>query len=158
MSKHPLEYTCPDCKGSGVYQGLGAFENCQTCDGAGALIGVQLEIKKEDGDQLVDYIKKQYPNGIPGNMSTVDVQAVPKAGMSPSTAKLKVGDTVHVFDSGWYETVVDRFFMTSSGQKMVIVKYGTGSISGGMQMRMQSICLNLTKNRWEYIRSGTPVC
>ena len=32
----PLEIaTCPDCKGSGIYQGIGAPEDCQNCKGRG---------------------------------------------------------------------------------------------------------------------------
>ena len=32
----PLETTtCPDCKGSGIYQGIGAPEDCRNCKGAG---------------------------------------------------------------------------------------------------------------------------
>ena len=27
--------TCPDCKGSGIYQGIGAPEDCQKCNGLG---------------------------------------------------------------------------------------------------------------------------
>ena len=102
--------------------------------------------------------RSRYEHFSAGTTKAADVQAVPKAGMSPPTAKLKVGDTVHVFDAEWFNTVVDSFYLTTRNQGMARVSYGIGVFRGDMQMLTQSICWNLTKDRWEYIRAGTPVC
>ena len=132
---------CPDCKGSGIYQGLGAVEDCATCKGLKVMPHAQ-GVRRSAQLDLV-------PGGEPGMLVSRAVNVM---------TELKVGDAVYVFDAGWFFTVVDKFFITSKSQSMIVVSYGTGYVNGSIQMRTQSVCWNLTKDRWEYIRSGTPIC
>lgn len=151
MNKHPLEHKCGDCNGTGIYQGLGALEDCQACKGHGSFIGVEMEIestypkntKKEDWDELAESFKKQIRD------DADDITLIKGKG-APG---LQVGETVYVYNAGWYEGKAEHIYENMHGGQMVRVDH-----SGGVfRMAIKNICWNITEDRWEYIRSGTPV-
>lgn len=147
---HPLQYQCPDCKGSGVYKGLNiTLENCKTCDGHGSLIGVQLKgTMKQDWDQLVDAVKKNSDPKPVGDQDTA---------LSFGHCTLGgpfEGEVVYVFDAGWYEAKIKSIYDGGvRGTRMVRADY----TSGTFRIPLNDICWNLTEKRWEHIRGGTPV-
>ena len=161
---HPMQYACPDCKGKGTYQGIGPVEDCKTCMGAGSFIGVHIDLPetfthpivkhpypkettKEDWDKLAEAMKTN------GRLIVTDANDVTVI-KGKGAVDLQVGEPVHVFDSGWFDTVVDNIFYSRAGnQTMARVSYACGT----MQIPIQNICWNITDDRWEYIRSGTPV-
>lgn len=185
-SKGPGRNKCPDCKGSGLYRGLNITpEPCQACGGAGEFLGVKVDLppktqldpndfpdwmgdhldqisknldvhpvgtKKEDWRQLAKAFKKSSRPFT--SHGVTEIKNVPKSGMSQPTTDLKAGEAVHVFDSGWFETVVDRTYEHCKTKRLIVqVSYPHGMIT----MPIEDVCWNITDDRWEYIRAGTPV-
>ena len=143
----PSRHPCPDCKGSGVYQGLGAPEDCQACGGAGEFAGISVDvypegIKKEDWDELSKSFKL--------NITQKDDITFIEGNGAPN---LKIGEMVYIYDASWYEGKAAHLYENIHGGQMVRVD----SNGGIFRIATKNICWNLTENRWEYIRSGTPV-
>ena len=171
---------CPDCKGSGVYQGLGAPEPCQRCSGRGEDVVKITTVKpdipdepwpggvnKKHWDALRDLYEK-HGGAIqhkPNQKASVVGRAA-KAGMSPKqvcedtdqvislTKRPIEGEVVHVYDAGWYEaTIVSIYDGGVRGVKMVRADHACGTF----RIPIEDICWNVTERRWEHIRFGTPV-
>lgn len=173
MTKHPLEYQCPDCKGSGVYKGLNiTLENCKTCDGHGSLIGVQLSETFTHPIVKEPYPKKTTKEGrvfLPkkGHVFLPGATECDRCGESvfipTGTSRTQClglprpfeGELVHVYDTGWYEAVIDVIYDDPKCRGGRLVK--ADHTCGVFRIPINDICWNDTEKRWEYIRSGTPV-
>lgn len=146
---------CPDCKGSGEYQGLGAPEPCRGCGGMGEVF---VEKKEELGaDDIVQdntWMKHSdpladYDEDDPALNSRWAAGAAKKL-----LPKINVGDVIHVYDCGWYEVKIMNFNLNASDQ---LTHYYGSYPSGIMHFTTRDLNYNLTAKRWEIIRAGTPV-
>lgn len=151
--KGPGRNKCPDCKGSGVYQGLGAPGPCQACGGAGEFIGIKVDLEndvypkgtcKADWDQLAEALKTCEDAD-----RVINIKAKPGVVHSPIE-----GELVYVYDAGWYEAEIKSVYDGGvRGERMVKADHTCGMF----RIPVKDICWNITDNRWEHIRSGTPV-
>ncbi len=144
---------CPDCKGSGEYIGARIVEPCAKCKGRGELNpdGTPLKLPKWM-DKYKDQIEFNPKVSKKPDLTVEELEELLKDGFTKNspTPKLKVGDIIHIYDAGWCEAEV--ISIDSAGGITARSAYDICMWSGVRQLDY-----NLTQNRWEYIRSGTPV-
>lgn len=70
---------------------------------------------------------------------------------------IQVGDTLYVFDTSWYKTVVDTKYKSYASRDKVVHFVKSLYSCGSFSIPQDEICWNLTDRRWEYIRAGTPL-
>lgn len=129
--------SCPDCKGSGKYIGILAQEDCRSCNGAGRL---------PDKEKALESIFRAQPQDH-NRFQLKPHKLLPK---------LKIGDIIHVYDAGWYETEVDRIDYNPIkwvDAEMVYTSDGCNKF----RIPFTELSYNVIKGRWEYIRTGTPL-
>ena len=124
-----MSEVCSDCGGKGTYQGFNTkTEPCSRCHGTG-----KLKVTKDDA--LRDVFKK----------SKQLVECHDKVFLMP---KIVLGTCIHVYDAGWNAVFVLR------DQNEI---YETGNKTETIYIPHDDVVFNLTQNRWECIKSGTPV-
>ena len=150
---------CPDCKGSGEYIGARVVEPCAKCNGRGELNpdGTPLNLPKwmDDYKDQIKFNPKAssgwYNNKNP-DLTVEELEQLLKDNFTkhPLLPELQISDIIHVYDAGWYEAEVVSIDL--SGEIMARSAHNIFMWSGVHQLNY-----NLTQNRWEYIRAGTPV-
>jgi hypothetical protein len=125
---------CKDCKGTGVYQGLGAPEPCQRCDGKG-----------KEGQTCFTDVK--------GSIRQLEGMGR-DSGPVVEVPRLKTGGTIYIYDMKWYEAEITRFrwYTGDPFTVYVLAKYA----GGGTQIPRSRLKYNIIEKRWEYILAGTP--
>ncbi len=135
---------CSECKGSGKYLPLvGPEEYCQTCGGSGSTSCSKPVSEELDMDPFPEWME-DYKDQID---------------FTETSSQLKVGDIVHVYDGWWYTAKVKHLNSQARQLKHYAFCEYVGSAAhavGSAALPIKHICFNLTANRWEYIRSGTP--
>ena len=122
---------CDECKGSGKYRGLSIVEPCRKCGGVGRLTS--------SNNEVLDSILDMQPH-------TDITWHFERKFKTPS--ELQVGDVVWIYDANWYETIVRDIEQNS----IIILHY----LHGAFEIHRNLIGWNVTHQRFEYIRSGTP--
>tara|TARA_R110002094_G_scaffold16428_2_gene27955 strand:- start:141 stop:536 length:396 start_codon:yes stop_codon:yes gene_type:complete len=129
-----MSEVCSDCGGKGTYQGFNTkTEPCSRCHGVG-----KLNVTKGDALESVFNF-----NGIRG-----DKRQLEGYGRDVIIPTLVVGTPIFVYDAGWNEVFVLR------DQNEI---YETGNKTETIYIPHDDVVFNLTQNRWECIKSGTPV-
>lgn len=124
---------CPDCNGKGTYQGFNtALEPCGKCRGVG-----KLDVTKKDALQSV------FDHSSIGRNPCKDIDV----GMN-YLPRVVVGTAVYIYAAGWHETFVVGVFSNF---------YKTENACETFRIPKDKLTYNLTQNRWEHIRHGTPV-
>lgn len=124
---------CPDCKGSGIYQGLGAPEPCPSCGGVGEAFPANAE-ETEAALVMRDAIAKQLD----------DKKNKPQTGPTPT---LGLGDDVYVYDGQWHECVLTTLWLSLQGAiRMNLSVVGSSKC---FDINKRGAIYNLTQNRWE---------
>ena len=141
---------CEDCKGTGRYVGLRESGDCQSCQGTGRGL-MKLDVIKptQTEEDAVDAMNAM--RGMAPRRSAI-IPLQPIRSPNNPTTQLGVGDTVHVYDGEWIETVVMQITDRPTFTEVLAIYH-----HGNIKMRGHNICWNVTQQRYEYIRSGTPV-
>jgi len=144
---------CPDCpERPGKYIGANVVEDCQRCEGVGEL---------NDDGSVIDAKAKALDSVFHSNLPDWMEDYQDQIGNPQRTSflpELKVGDTLYVYDAGWYKAEVKDIFpnMWSSRRPRPIVIRATTSCDT-FHILLSALCYNVTQGRWEYIRVGTPI-
>ena len=147
---------CPDCKGGGEYIGAGTIEpeKCHRCKGVGELNddGTVIDPKAKALDSVFNSNLPDWMEDYKDEIGDLKLGEVKTYEYTAKVPKLKIGDTVHVFDADWYEAEVVHFG-TYQGMNIVRADY----VCGRFFINVDDVCWNDTQKRWEHIRSGTPL-
>ena len=131
---------CPDCNGKGVYQGFTTVGPCDRCRGVG-----KLDVTKEDALQsMLDFNAPRRSADITHLINPckdIDI------GMN-QLPRIVVGTAVYIYAAGWHETFVVGVFSNF---------FKTENACETFRIPKDKLTYNLTQNRWEHIRHGTPV-
>jgi len=125
----PMSEVCSDCNGKKTYQGFNTkLEPCSRCHGTGRL-------DVTNNDALRDVFEK----------SKQLVECHDKVFLMP---KIVLATPIHVYDAGWHTVFVLR------DNNNV---YEAGNKTETFYIPHGDVVFNMTQNRWECIRGGTPI-
>lgn len=145
-----MSITCPDCKGTGTYTGIHEVEPCQRCNGLKVIgPGAARDPKTivEQADRITDF--RPVGASIKGSMTRLE-----GLGRDPLVPRIKVGDIIHVFDASWVEAQVTHTWHDWKLQKQMV---RADAPCDSFRIAYSMLNYNVSKNRWEYIKAGTPV-
>ena len=162
---------CPDCKGSGEYKGFNIPpELCQRCEGMGELNATprirgsitQLEGMGRDDSSTSSTNRKARQvwrgmanailNPNPDDPNIKRLKELIKVRIADGP-KLNIGDTIYVYDAGWYMAEVNLIYNDARYNSGKLVK--ADHSCGTFRIPLNNICWNDTQKRWEHIRAGT---
>lgn len=158
---------CPDCKGSGKYTGALIQEECRKCKGSGNLLDKEKALDSVFDAQPKSSDNKPWPDvfTIPDTEENrrvfdklkkiLDEETKVKTKLGLVPVLLEVGDTIFIYDAGWYEAVV-QFIALNPGSLTPGMVYASNT-TDQFRIPYQEITFNLTESRWEHIKSGTPL-
>tara|TARA_R110000822_G_scaffold21989_4_gene69540 strand:- start:894 stop:1292 length:399 start_codon:yes stop_codon:yes gene_type:complete len=129
-----MSEVCSDCKGKGTYQGFNTrTEPCSKCNGVG-----KLNVTKADAlKSVLDNTKGAWNNLLyPEDYDMSLVMPV-----------LVTGTPIHVYDAGW-----NTVFVLKDENDI----YEAGNKTETFYIPHNDVVFNMTQNRWECIKSGTP--
>jgi len=128
---------CPDCKGGGTYQGFNTKpEPCSKCHGLG-------KVDTDKKDALESVFNFNNPEG--------------KSKMDSLLSKIVVGTPIYVYDAGWHEAFVMRISCNPNDSADLTKTYIAKSACDTFNIPHRGVTFNITQNRWEFIKCGTPV-
>ena len=162
---------CPDCKGTGEYIGVRVVEDCQRCKGEGEVNADDASINRKAKTKEIftlipsepldpcairqkkmDERAKRVYDKFDKDTDWIQIVRKPKIGMDSGSPKLNIGDIIHIYDAGWHEAKVISFFF-DHGEEMVCAD----TPCDRFRIRTNRLTYNLTQQRWEHIKAGTPV-
>ena len=150
---------CTDCNGSGRYVSCFTDEPCQRCGGSG-----RERSKNPKADVLksmFDAQPKRYLDAFDHAEECDKVVSLTRApdvnGQGTILPEIVIGTTIHVFDCDWYQAEVTHIYQASRGGHDVTMIRADAPCDT-FRMMLTAMSFNVTKNRWEFIKAGTPVC
>lgn len=151
---------CPDCKGRGEYIGARIVEPCAKCKGRGELNpdGTLLKLPKwmdkyKDQIEFNPKVSSGWSDG-KKDLTAEELEQLLKDAFTKNlpSPELKIGDIIHIYDTGWYEAEITTI-EKNADDPIMEVRYAHGYFA----LARSRLGYNDTQKRWEYIRVGTPV-
>jgi len=135
-----MSRACPDCKGKGTYQGFNTKpEPCARCRGVG-----KIDISKEDA------LASVYDYNAPRRSADITHLFNPCKEIDVGTTylpRIVTGTAIYVYDAGWHEV-----FVVEDKNEV----YKAVNATETFFISHRDVTYNMTQNRWECIKSGTP--